>query len=98
MNIDDITKAAKAKERINFNRKAIENITGFLTKNIGGDCDGSSFSGEQKIYSLRIGEYSDDSGFSADLTASMIQTQVLECTISLLGEQLAKDLAFIESL
>ena len=98
MNIEDITKAVRAKERINSNRKAMDNIVTVLGKYAGGNSDGSSKVGEDQIYSLRIGEYSGGSGFSADLTGSMIQTELLEYAFKLLSDQVIKDEQFIESL
>jgi hypothetical protein len=98
MNIDNIEQALFIKKRINNNNAAIKKIDSLLAKYPHGDSDGKSKSGDGKIYNLNLVEYEDGSGFSIELTGSLIQTQLLENAIQLLEAQIEKDIKIIESL
>ena len=98
MNIDNIEKALAIKKRIEKNTEAIKNIDKILQKYPGGDSDGSSYSGDQKIYSLYLTQYSDGSGIKVDLSGSMIQTDPLETVMGMLEQQIEEDIELIKSL
>lgn len=99
MNINNIEEASFIKRRIKSNKIALDQINAWLEKYPNGNSDGTSSFGDEKLFSLHFQEFKDGSGKnSVVLSGSLIQTEILEMTRSLLRAKIQGDLNLIESL
>ena len=98
MNINNIEKAVKIKERITQNSLNLKTVLRWLDSYPNGSSDGSGHSSDGKIYNLHVSEWRDGSGLKLDLTGSLVQSEILKNIAGLLEDQIQKDLAEIESL
>lgn len=98
MNIDNIEKAVKIKQRIVKNKQAVEEIDRFLSKYPNGNSDGTCCHGDKKLYYLFLCEFQDGSGVKVDLAGSLVQTEILEATKKLLISRIESDHEVIKML
>ena len=97
MKIENLKAANRTAERIKKNQQSVKTINRILKDHPNGDSDGTTSSEDKKLYGLYLNRYNDSSGDGANLSGSLVQTDVLKFTRDKLLGQIAADMKLMET-
>jgi hypothetical protein len=99
MKFENFNEAQLVVNRIHTNKIALQSLLDWLDDLPNGNCDGRSLKDDKKIYNLHLTEWSDCSGPNhAELTGSLVQTEIIEFAIEKLRQQIDADMKYLGTL